>query len=79
MQLTFQVFSIGNQLISNIIDCFEIKHLLQVEAYPETYQESQIKRFAKIGGGCYENRYKEKYLLVLPTYMKLSRQFPQPF
>ena len=60
-------------LFSNIINCFEIMQFLQAGTYSETCQASQMKRFAKIGSGCYLNRQKEEYLLVLPTYVKLSR------
>ena len=73
-------------LFSNIMDCFEIKQFLQAEAYSETCQASQMKLFAKIGSGCYENEerrngcqfyQKEECMLVLPAYIELDR-FPQP-
>ena len=34
----------------------EAKQFLQAEAYSETYQASQMKLFAKLDSGCYENR-----------------------
>ena len=34
----------------------EIKQFLQAEAYSETCQASQMKIFAKLGSGYYENR-----------------------
>ena len=74
------LFTFSRQIISlfsNIIDSFEIKQFLQGDAYTETCQTSEMKRFAKISSGCYLNRQKEECLLVLPTYVKLSR-FPQP-
>ena len=41
---------------SNIIDCFEIKQFLQDQAWSETCQASQIKRFAKIGSASFKTR-----------------------
>ena len=47
VQFSLQVIS----LFSNPIDYFEIRQFLQAEAYSETSQASQMKRFAKIGSG----------------------------
>ena len=45
VQFSLQVISLFS------IDYFEIRQFLQAEAYSETSQASQMKRFAKIGSG----------------------------